>query len=74
MRIGAQRRTSLGRVQRWRHGRRANAGAQPRGPLPAGSRCPFGGAAGVGCSGLLESRPVLFSFPNNEDQPGNHDG
>lgn len=32
-----------------------NAAAQPRGPLPVGSRFPFGCAAGVGCSGLLGS-------------------
>src|SRR6185295_15700221 len=31
-----------------------NAGAQPRGPLCAGSRFPIGSAARVGCTGLLD--------------------
>src|SRR5262245_17687652 len=36
-----------------------NAGAQPRGPLPAGARFPFGCAARVGCSGLLADEFVV---------------
>jgi hypothetical protein len=32
-----------------------NAGGQPRRPQRAGSRCPLGSAARVGCSGLLDS-------------------
>src|SRR5262249_57920454 len=42
-----------------------NAGAQPRGPLPSGSRCPFGSAARVGCSGLLARFLIPTSLPAN---------
>ena len=41
----------------------ANAGAQRRGPLPAGSRCPFGCAARVGCSdGINSSRDTRVGW------------
>lgn len=40
-----------------------NAGAQPSRPLPAGSRCPFGCTACVGCSGLLGDTMPLPEFP-----------
>ena len=45
-----------------------NAGAQPRGPLPAGSRLPFGCAARVGCSGLVRSARVLFGLADDDDE------